>query len=263
MRTYMLIDRDSLWGLRMPIRSDKKLNTSRQSLAGWSLALLLGLAVLPAQSATVVTNTTAFDYDVNTGVLLKEMVEPGDSSLCVVTEYVPDSFGHPTKTTTRNCNGLAGKYPGSVAEAAAPSGSLATAAFDARVNDFTYTTDQRFIQTSASTVSATLSLSESRVSDGRFGGVTSQTGPNGLLTQWVYDGLGRKILERRPDGTGTKWEYAYCAGVAGGTLTCPWLHSDSGVTTPVSYAVTVTPVVSVDIAAKTSGVANGAYTRVY
>jgi len=265
MRTYMLIDRDSLWGWRMPIRSDKKLNISRQSLAGWSMALLLGLAVLPVQSATVVINTTAYDYDVNTGVLLKEMVEPGDSSLCVVTEYVPDGYGHPTKTTTRNCNGLAGKYPGSVAEAAAPSGSLATAAFDARVNDFTYTADQRFIQTSASTVSATLSLSESRVSDGRFGGLTSQTDPNGLVTQWVYDGLGRKILERRPDGTGTKWEYAYCAGVAGGTLTCPWLrsHPDSGMTIPVSYAVTVTPVVSVDIAAKTSGAANGAYTRVY
>lgn len=262
MRTYMLIDRDSLWGLRMPIRSDKKLKTSRQSLAGWSLALLLGLAALPVQSATVVTNTTAFDYDVNTGVLLKEMVEPADSSLCVVTEYVPDSFGHPTKTTTRNCNGLAGKYPGSVIEAAAPSGSLATAAFDARVNDFTYTTDQRFIQTSASTVSATLSLSESRVSDGRFGGVTSHTGPNGLMTQWVYDGFGRKILERRPDGTGTKWDYAYCTGVAGGALTCP--NYNSAVYGAIGkYAVTMTPVTSVDIAAKSVGVANGPYTRVY
>ncbi|MFL9923497.1 hypothetical protein PQR62_04420 [Herbaspirillum lusitanum] len=76
-----------------------------------------------------------------------------------------------------------------------------------------------------------LSQSETRSYDARFGRINSLVGPNGLKTQWQYDGFGRQIKEIRADGTQTKWEYLYCAGINNGTVTCPKLASYVIVTT--------------------------------
>jgi hypothetical protein len=75
-------------------------------------------------------------------MLRKEIVEPGNSSNCLVTEYTLDSWGHRTQSTVRNCNGSAGTVSGAVTEAAAPG---APAAFVSRVSNLTYTGDKRFI----------------------------------------------------------------------------------------------------------------------
>jgi hypothetical protein len=80
------------------------------TLAGWSLAV----------PAATLTRTSAFDYDAGSGLLTKEIVEPGDSNLCLVTEYQYDGYGNKTGATTRNCNGSSGSVPGSNSEAPAP-----------------------------------------------------------------------------------------------------------------------------------------------
>lgn len=219
------------------------------------LLLTLGLSIGSVQfahAATSVTRTSAFDYDVASGLLKKEVVEYSDTNLCLVTAYTLDAYGRQQATTTRNCNGSPGSYPGAATEAAAPG---APAAFTSRTSSNTYTADQRFIATTTNP----LGHIETKGYDSRFGAVTSLTGPNNLTTQWAYDNFGRKVLERRADGNGTKWEYQYCSGTAGGTLSCPNIAGAAG-----AYAVTATPVAApIDLNAKTTGAANGPYGRTY
>ena len=74
--------------------------------------LLMGVSLPEAQAATAV-RASSFSYDPASGLLIKEVIEPGNSQLCLVTEYSYDVFGNKTQVTTRNCNGSAG-------EAAAP-----------------------------------------------------------------------------------------------------------------------------------------------
>ena len=207
----------------------------------------------PVQAATE-TRTSAFEYDPSTGLLTKEIVEPDDPVLCLVTTYSYDSFGNKTGSTTRNCNGSAGSHPGINSEAAAPS-AASGALFAARSSSSTYSTDGRFPISSTNALGHT----ETREFDARFGKVTKLTGPNGLVTEWKYDGFGRKVLEKRADGTGTKWEYLYCAGVNGGTAACPTIAGAAG-----KYVVVTTPVAGpIDLAAGTTGAANGPYIKVY
>jgi YD repeat-containing protein len=52
------------------------------------------------------------------------------------------------------------------------------------------------------------------VLDQAFGTPLSQTDANGLVTRWRYDGFGRRTLEQRPDGTGTRWVYDPCVQVS-------------------------------------------------
>jgi RHS repeat-associated protein len=217
-----------------------------------------------AQAATTQTRSSAFDYDPTSGLLTKEVVEQGNSALCVATVYGLNAYGNRSTATTRNCNGSAGSYSGAVTEAAAPGGTAGytatqaltdTAVFTARTTTYTYSADQRFV----TGVANALGQTETRVFDPVLGVVTSLTGPNLLTTSWAYDGFGRKVLEKRADGNGTKWSYDYCSGVAGGTLACPTISAGVG-----AYAVTATPVAApIDITAKTSGAANGPYVRVY
>jgi RHS repeat-associated protein len=181
-----------------------------------ALALAFALA-MPAHAATSVTTTTSYDYVVATGQLRKVMVEPGDSRLCVVTAYTIDpDTGLPKTSTTRNCNGSAGTAPGAMTEASAPAASdLATIV--ARASSVTYSADKRFIETTTNA----LSQSESKSYDARFGAVATVSGPDQLTTTWTYDALGRKKLEKRPDGTGTQWTYVFCSNLSMGGTAVP------------------------------------------
>lgn len=225
------------------------------------------------QAATIIT-VTSYDYDTATGALKKTVVEPGDSNLCLVTEHTPDDFGHPKVSTTRNCEGRPATQAGSLAEAAAPAGM---AAFQSRTLTNTYSTDQRFV---AKTTNALLH-EEAKEFDPRFGAMVLHRDVNQLATRWTYDGLGRKTLEERPDGTKTKWTYVFCTyssepdwawlgfvipqGAATSSA-CPkvpaaFQRPDGYYTGPSeirpTYYVEATPL-------KTDGVtANGPYTRVY
>jgi RHS repeat-associated protein len=181
----------------------------------------LGLGVLVAgaigaQAATQ-TRTTAFEYDPASGLLTKEIIEPDDPNLCLVTTYSYDAYGNKTGTTTRNCNG-------SSSEAAVPTGDAvfetrtATTAFAAGsvlINGTTYTWSAGQFPTTSTNA---LGHSETNEFDPRFGAVTKLIGPNGLVTTWTYDGFGRKASQTRSDGTLTAWTYTRCVDSPG---TCP------------------------------------------
>jgi hypothetical protein len=153
---------------------------TRRPRAGWPHALgaLLALTLItaPAWSATA-TRTSKFEYD-SLGRLIKEIVEPSSSDLCLVTTHGYDGFGNRNTSTQRNCQGLSN-------EAAAPTGS---AVFVARTKSAGYDAQGRFPLTSTNALNRT----ESRTYDPAYGGVTAHTDPNSVTSQWQYDSLGRK-----------------------------------------------------------------------
>lgn len=170
-------------------------------LVGLLLGLSTSLVSLPAQ-ATTATRTSAFEYDPTSGLLVKEIIEPDDPNLCLVTTYAYDAYGNKTGSTTRNCNGSSG-------EAAAPTGA---AVIQSRTSTTSYaaTTANPVAGQFPTTSANALGHSETKEYDPRHGKVTKLTGPNGLTTTWEYDGFGRKVKETRADGTWTAWSYEEC-----------------------------------------------------
>lgn len=173
-----------------------------------------------APGVPAISRTSRFVYN-TFAEIARDIIEPDQSDLCLVTAHGRDSFGNQTSTLVRNCNGTS-------PEAAAPTGS---SLFAARTSQVTYDSRGQF-PTGATNG---LGHAETRAFDARFGAVTSLTDPNGIAAQWEYDAYGRKTLEIRPDGNRTKTEYIYCSGINGGTLSCP---------TNAKYMIQVTPLAS-------------------
>jgi RHS repeat-associated protein len=239
-----------------------------------ALALSVLVSALPAQAVTSISRVSAYDYNSTTGQLSKEISEPGNNDLCVAVEYIYDDRGNVKSTTQRNCSGQSGGYAGSSAttntEAAAP-GTGSFAPFPARVamSATKYNTDGTVTVTGKNAEGE----AEERVFGVAFGELKSLKDANGLITQWAYDGFGRKILELRPDGNGTTWTYELCAtNAGGGKAQCPSLTLYSGYDVP--YPVVLMHVVteqqvthpingSIDIASGTGAVTSGAYLKRY
>ncbi|NOU26014.1 MAG: hypothetical protein HOO90_10835 [Methylotenera sp.] len=196
----------------------------------------------PATSAPVVVNVTtaatpsfpepaktasrasAFEYDAVSGLLTKEIIEPGNSDLCLVTTYTYDSFGNKTGATTRNCNGSAGSNPGTNSEAAAPV-ATSVAVIETRTSTTTYDSQGRFPTTSTNA----LGQAETKTYNPNFGTVATLTGPNALTTSWTYDSFGKPLTESRADSTSTSTAYALC------DVTCPTVG-----TAVAKYTITTT-----------------------
>jgi RHS repeat-associated protein len=151
------------------------------------------MMAVPVYAAISATRTSAFEYDPASGLLTKEVIEPDNANLCLVTTYAYDAFGNKTSATTSNCSGASGD-----------------AVIESRTSSTAYDAQGRFATSSTNA----LSQSETRVFNARFGGVENLTGPNSLTTQWTYDAFGRKASETRADGTTTTWTYTLCG-------TCP------------------------------------------
>ncbi|MDO9420107.1 MAG: hypothetical protein Q7T66_05525 [Herminiimonas sp.] len=150
-------------------------------------ALLLSMLVHSSVYAVTATRTSAFEYDPATGLLIKEIVEPDIPQMRLETSYVYDAWGNRTTATIS-------------------SPATGTAAIASRSSVNTFDARGQFVISSSNALGQT----ETKVIDPKFGNITSLTGPNGLTTQWQYDGFGRKVLEIRADGTRTKWDYLYC-----------------------------------------------------
>lgn len=227
---------------------------------GWQAVFLtaaMAVGLTHDAQAGSITRTSAFEYDATTGLLTKEIIEPGNSELCVVNTYEYDSFGNRTKNTTRNCNGSTGNVAPHNNEAAAPAAG-SKALFTSRSVSTAYSTDGRFPIKNTNA----LNQSEDITYDSRLGVPLSMTGPNGLTTKWAYDAFGRKVLEERADGTGTRWAYEYCSSVtvnsAAGPASCPTIAGAIG-----ASVITVTPVKAPNAANNTDGGANGPWGKTY
>jgi RHS repeat-associated protein len=164
-----------------------------------TVTLLAALGWSPAAQADTQVRSSSFEYDAS-GLLIKEVVEPDRPNDCLQTSYSYDGFGNKTGVSTSPC---AGAFGYAIASGIAP-----------RTASSSYGSDGRF---PVSTSNA-LSQSEAKQYDPRFGTPTSMVGPNGLATQWQYDGFGRKARETRSDGTYTTWAYKLCTDVG---ASCP------------------------------------------
>ncbi len=140
-------------------------------------------------SGATATRTSMFAYQANSNLLTSEAIEPESATLRLTTDYGYDTFGNKVSTTVSGPNIVS------------------------RTSTTSYSADGRF----PVSVTNALGHTETRAYDGRFGVMTSLTGPNALTTRWSYDGFGRKILETRADGAQTTVAYTLCGP------TCPAL----------------------------------------
>lgn len=133
--------------------------------------------------STAVRNSAFSYYEGTHGLLHQEIIEPNNPTVGVTqtTTYEYDGFGNQTQVTV--------------------SGSSTSGSSQSRTTTTRYTSDGRFI----STITNALGHAETHSYDDRFGELTRLVGPNGLTTQWTYDGFGRKLREDRADGTATEW----------------------------------------------------------
>ena len=211
------------------VRSSGRCTASRHIFAqpdseAWAIGRLLRSTVRtrPSESDCAVgsegdesTRTAAFEYFPD-GLLKREVVEPGSSDLCVVSEYEYDGFGNGTRKVTRNCNGTSGSHPEN-REAAAPAGDarfeprVATTRYDAgavEIGGVSLTWEAGQFPTAASNA---LGHTETRAFDSRTGQLVRLIGPNGITSSIEYDELGRKLIERQTDPSGaafsTRWRY--------------------------------------------------------
>jgi RHS repeat-associated protein len=190
-----------------------------------AMVLLVNLSVIgTAHAVTTATRASAFEYDPVSGLLTKEIIEPDNSDLCLVTTYTYDSFGNKTGATTRNCNGSAGSNPGTNTEAAAPAAG-AVSEIVARTSSTTYDSKGQYPISSTNALNQT----ETKTYNADFGTVATLVGPNALTTSWTYDSFGKPLTEARADGTSTSTAYALC------TTGCPTVG-----TAVAQYTITVT-----------------------
>ncbi|MDE3106389.1 MAG: RHS repeat protein, partial [Acidobacteriota bacterium] len=178
---------------------------SRTALGHFKSTTMMALAACAmelgsAQAATLV-RTSAFVYDAN-GLLQHEIVEPTNPALCVATDYLRDAWGNVSSTTVRNCAGTSypNPNPGGTPVVEAPAPTSSTLQVSSRIILATYDVAGRFPQTVVNK-GITPNQSETRYYDSRWGRQIYEQGPNGLVTTWGYDTLGRKTNELRADGT--------------------------------------------------------------
>ena len=133
------------------------------------------------------TRVSAFDYAVDSGLLIQEVIEPDNPELQVTTDYRHDAFGNVHATTVSG-------------------GDIET-----RASTDEYTADGRFLRVATNAVGH----AEQRRYDTRFGSVQRRLDANDVVTVWRYDGFGRPLAQVHADGTETRWSYALC------TVQCP------------------------------------------
>lgn len=174
-------------------------NTYDNDSVQWHLGRLLSATVTRTGPSGSATRTSAFEYDATTGFVTAESIEPNDPQLLLRTVYTYDGFGNKTSVTVSDSG--SNEYPITTATSTTSYDYAALASTG--IYTVTHTNAKGHVET--------------QVIDAQFGKPLSLTGPNGLTTQWQYDGFGRQITEIRADGTQTTlalvWCDSSCAGV--------------------------------------------------
>ena len=190
-------------------------NTYANDTANWFLGRLACATVtstVPAVPTGTLsaTRTSGFEYSSATGLLTKEVIEPGagdiaepagiadcvttssDAAITLVTSYAHDAYGNRTTVTVEGA-GIASR--------------TTTTDWGVRDAGGAVTLNGRF----PVEVTNALGHTEERTYDARYGTVLKLTGPNLLETTWTYDAFARKLSESRADGTSTSWAYELCS----------------------------------------------------
>ncbi|MFK2823087.1 RHS repeat-associated core domain-containing protein [Arcobacter sp. YIC-80] len=126
-----------------------------------------------------VLRKSSFEYDLTTGTLITEIIEP-NSSQALKKSYIYDDFGNKISET------------------------ISSPDIKARTTKYAYDVYGKNIIR----IENALGHKETREYDEQ-NQLVKVTGPNGLSTQYFYDELGRKIKEQRADGTTTIWVHLW------------------------------------------------------
>jgi len=154
----------------------------------WFLGRLNKVTVLKKPiGQSDITRVSQFEYDATSGLLNKEIVEPGNSVVGYEKVYTHDYFGNILTSTT-------------------------TAGGVSRYLQSKYDDQGRF----ETETSNALGHKTTKIVHPYFGGVTSQTDINGLITTTNYDGFGKAYKTVAPDGVISTANYLWCSGSEGG-----------------------------------------------
>lgn len=181
-------------------------NTYQDDEALWYLGRLIRTTATHEASGTVITRTSAFEYDPATGLLTAEIIEPDDTTgkLKLRTEYTREVNGLIRYTRVKGALGL----PDRVTR---------------RDYDSLKQFEIGFVNP--------LNHQSSQISERKGGTVQSATDFNGLVTSWTYDTFGRITGETRSDGTSTTLARVSCNGAvpacgSGGVVRTDITNSD-------------------------------------
>ena len=143
-------------------------------------------------TGTAPARNSRFEYDTDTCLLVKEIIEPDKPDFYKETTYTYDVFGNKATVTT---NGHpSAKHPFVSRTLSSQYVPATIGALNPKVetiNDFGHT--------------------ETKTYDARIGEIVALKGPNGLVTRWEFDSLGRQTKELRADGTYTTIQYSLCS----------------------------------------------------
>jgi RHS repeat-associated protein len=179
-------------------------NTFTNDTTNWILGELTSTVVENVVGTSDITRHFNYTPDPTTGYNTKTALEHGSTSLEFDTNYYYDSFGNMNE----------------VQESGIDIATRTTqVAYDA-LGEFQNTVTNPLLQMT------TLAF------DARFGGETTVTDPNSVSASESYDTLGRPTGLTKRDGTQVVATYNFCAGVNGGTTSCP---------APAAYVVTTEP----------------------
>jgi RHS repeat-associated protein len=162
----------------------------KNSLGKIAFVGIAGLAFQAALADTI-TNTTSFEYDSVTGLLIAVVREPDDPQFHLRTQYAYDAFGNRTTTTVSSNASGTGAIAPRVVESITydPQGGTPTSVRNALNQKYDLGVNPANLPVYIDSL-------------------------NGLRSAFEYDSQGRRIKETRPDGNVTKWEYTLCSTVS-------------------------------------------------
>jgi RHS repeat-associated protein len=179
-------------------------NTYYNDTTNWFLGRLASAQVTTETGAIDEVRVSAFEYSSTTGLLTKEIVEPGHPTLSLTKVYQHDGFGNIRFST------------------------LSGPAIASRTSETIYSSDGRF---AVEEVNA-LNQSVFKEYDPQSGLLISSTDANGLEAQKEYDSFGRLTHEYFPDGTERRTVY-YLANGQGPANAVYYIRTDASGQQPI------------------------------
>jgi len=181
-------------------------NEYSNDVTNWFLGRLNKVTVLKKSAGRPdITRVSQFEYDASSGLLNKEIVEHGNAAVGYDKVYEHDAYGNILQSTT-------------------------TAGGVSRYLHSKYDDQGRF---ETETYNA-LGLKSTKIVHPYFGGVTSQSDVNMLITTTAYDGFGKASSSVSADGVTSTVTYLWCSGGEGGPATAfYYVRSETSGTPPV------------------------------